>query len=74
LLTFDPLAGLATIDQANLAELTKLTPFDSNELFGLVHSLSDETPDFQPTRAEDRGQLDQKKKVKYPECGHEFTP
>jgi hypothetical protein len=63
LLTFDPLAGLATIDQANLAELTKLTPFDSNELFGLVHSLSDETPDFQPTSAEDQGRLDQKKKL-----------
>jgi hypothetical protein len=39
------LAGLATIDEANLAELNKLAPFDSDELFGLVHSLGEETPE-----------------------------
>src|SRR5215470_8821346 len=60
LLTFDPLSSLATIDQAVLGDLTKLTPFDSDELFGLVHSLSDATPDFQPTGEDEQGKLTRK--------------
>lgn len=31
-------------------------------------------PDFQPTSEDDQFRLDEKAKVKCPECGHEFTP
>jgi len=72
LLTFDPLSSLATIDQAVLADLTKLTPFDSDELFGLVHSLSDATPDFKPTTEEEQGKLTRKTTYTCPKCGNEF--
>lgn len=30
-------------------------------------------PDFQPTPAEEQARLDQKKPIKCPKCGHEFT-
>jgi hypothetical protein len=32
-----------------------------------------QTPDFQPATEEEQGRLDQKKPVKCPKCGHEFT-
>lgn len=33
-----------------------------------------QVPNFSPASAGDQGQLDEKKKVECPECGHEFTP
>lgn len=32
------------------------------------------TPDFQPVGIDEQGRLDEKKKVKCPNCGNEFTP
>ena len=31
-----------------------------------------ETPMFEPVGSDEQGQLDQKKKIMCPECGHEF--
>jgi hypothetical protein len=41
LLTFDPLASLATIDEANLQALIEATKFDNDELSKLVCSMHD---------------------------------
>lgn len=48
-----------------------LTLFDDHELQDLMTVKTE--PDFKPGSEGDQGQLDRKKPVECPECGHEFT-
>jgi hypothetical protein len=62
-------AGLQTIleqlpDASNL-----LASLDSSQVEALLKG-----PDFEPVSADEQAQLDRKKTVECPECGHEFTP
>lgn len=47
----------------------ELTGFDGGEL-----SMAMYEPDFEPVGMEDQSRLDEKKKVRCPECDHEFAP
>ena len=71
------------VDNQGLYEFTQLHGIDLREF--TLPDLPDfdvdvfkagfyETPNFAPGTEEDQGQLDQKKPVVCPECGHEFTP
>lgn len=81
LATLDPIAGLAEIDQDKLATLlaesNALLSDDVIEHIGKMF-IDDFSPDFEPSAAEDQGQLDelneptQKAKHTCPSCGHEF--
>jgi ParB-like chromosome segregation protein Spo0J len=49
--------------------------WDEASVRGLLQEGSaekDDVPDFRPTDEDDQGKLDQKAKIKCPECGHEF--
>ena len=46
----------------------------SRDIAGLNELIGSESPDFQPVGIDEQGRLDQKKPVKCPECGCEFTP
>jgi hypothetical protein len=49
-----------------------LTLFDKDELEGFM--VPTRSPNFEEGSEEDQGQLDRKKPVECPECGHEFVP
>ena len=51
--------------------LADLTGYDAEERERLATQFH--VPDFQPVGADEQGRLDQKKPVKCPKCGHEFT-
>ncbi|HEA65330.1 MAG TPA: hypothetical protein ENI07_00690 [Desulfobacterales bacterium] len=71
------LAELAERDNDKLSELLselkvldidmELTAFALNEIDFMVNS------NFEPGTEDEQGRLDQKKPIKCPECGHEFT-
>jgi len=46
-----------------------LTSLDSSQVEALLKG-----PDFDPVSADGQSQLDKKKAIECPECGHEFTP
>ena len=48
-----------------------ITGFDAGAMETLMTQFH--TPDFQPASVDEQGRLDQKKPVKCPKCGHEFT-
>jgi hypothetical protein len=77
LLTIDPIAGMAAMDDEKFRELVAEVEFASEEARASVEHAGAEAgvipPNFQPTSAEDQGRLDQKKPVQCPKCGHEFT-
>lgn len=54
----------------NQAEIDLLLADDAEILKGLLMDV----PDFEPVGVDQQGRLDEKAKVKCPECGHEFTP
>jgi ParB-like chromosome segregation protein Spo0J len=56
---------------AMLAQL-QLEEFDIEEIGFSQEELDRLSPDFAPAGIEDQGRLDEKAKVKCPECGHEF--
>jgi ParB-like chromosome segregation protein Spo0J len=49
-------------------ELANATGFDDAEIAALA------VPDFSPASEDEQGRLDEKAKVRCPECDHEFTP
>jgi hypothetical protein len=49
-----------------ILEITGFSPGEVNELI--------DAPEFRPGTLKDQQRLDEKKKVRCPECGHEFTP
>lgn len=80
-------AELAEWDEPGLAEMLRslqseedpgifaATGFADGEVDELLGRLGDDmVPDFQPADVEDQARLDEKVKVKCPECGHEFSP
>lgn len=62
------LSELLTALQIEGSDLTVLG-FDDAQLEALVGE-----PNFEPTSEDEQGRLDQKKPIKCPECGAEFTP
>jgi len=59
---------LLKISQEN-EEMLKYTGFDDMEIFTLLKNV-----EFNPDLEENQGKLDEKKKVKCPNCGEEFEP
>ena len=78
LATLDPLAAMANADAAKLEDLLREVQTGSEALAGMIAKLAEDEgitpPDFQPGGVEDQGKLDEKAKIKCPECGHEFAP
>lgn len=77
LLTFDPLGGMATMDEAKFRELVADVEFGSAEVKAAMDKVSTDAgitrPEFQPVGIDEQGRLDQKTPVTCPKCGHEFT-
>ena len=77
LLTFDPLAMMATADQGQLLNLLQSTQFADQAVNDMLEALAngepDVMPDFEPGSIDDQGRLDEKKPIECPECGHHFT-
>ena len=61
------LAELAATDKGLLG-----TAFSGDDLQSLLDDLAG--PMFDPATIDEQGRLDEKKKCRCPECGHEFTP
>jgi hypothetical protein len=78
LLTLDPLAGMAESDRDALAGLLATVESESEAVRNLLARLAEDSgitpPDFDVAGLEEQGRLDQKKTVKCPDCGREFTP
>jgi hypothetical protein len=78
LATYDPLAKLATTDDAQFARLLDQVQSEDAAVQAFLAQLAADEgitpPDFQPVGVEEQGRLDEKAKVTCPECGHEFTP
>lgn len=79
LATLDPLAALAEADTAALDKLLRdIRTGNDPRLDAMLAELAADQgiapPDFQPTSADEQGQLDKTTRIKCPECGHEFTP
>jgi len=70
----DAATGMATIDSAALDLLLADLQTDSVAIDQMLKDLlaTVVVPDFDPVGIEEQGQLDEKAKVKCPECGHEF--
>lgn len=64
----DALAKTLAALQIEDEELAKATGFDDAEIAALA------VPDFSPASEDEQGRLDEKAKVRCPECDHEFTP
>ena len=64
----DALAQTLAALQIEDEELAKVTGFDDAEIAALA------VPDFSPASEDEQGRLDEKAKVRCPECDHEFTP
>lgn len=76
--TFDPITGFADSNSEILDSLLRETVTDDPEIMTLLDVIAKEggvtPPSFEAGSEEDQGQLDEKKKIACPECGHEFTP
>jgi ParB-like chromosome segregation protein Spo0J len=64
----DALAQTLAALQIEDEELAKATGFNDAEIAALA------VPDFSPASEDEQGRLDEKAKVRCPECDHEFTP
>lgn len=62
------------ITQESALKFTDTLSIEWEEIRLPVGDLIMVTPDFEPVGIEDQGRLDEKAKVKCPECGHEFSP
>lgn len=78
LLTLDPLAAMAQPDMDSLLSLLSDTEFNDQAVKDMLEALANgenqPMPNFEPVGPDEQGRLDEKAKVKCPECGHEFTP
>jgi ParB-like chromosome segregation protein Spo0J len=77
LATLDPLAAMAEADAVKLEELMREIDTGCEALQVMVAKLAEDTgivpPDFQPTDAASQPNLDKKKSISCPACGHTFT-
>jgi ParB-like chromosome segregation protein Spo0J len=81
LATMDPLTAMAAADEAKLAELLDGLKFESEAVGRMLIDVFDSvsgaaatpSPDFEPVGAESQDRLDERSKVRCPECGHEFS-
>jgi hypothetical protein len=77
LVTLDPLAAMATTNAKVLEELLLNLEAKRPELEDLLAQIAKNEgispPDFEPAGLDDQSRLDEKAKIKCPECGHEFT-
>jgi hypothetical protein len=74
LATFDPIGALAVTDHEKMDELlADIQGADDVELVQFLASLASGVPAFVPGENE-QNRLDEREKVKCPECGHEFAP
>ena len=75
--TLDPIAGMAATDKQKLDELFQSFNSDNENVQKLIAEIGANEgimpPDFQPVGIDEQGRLDEKKKVKCPECGCEFA-
>ncbi len=62
-------AGLQAVLEQIPDASSLLASLDSSQVEALLKG-----PDFEPVSADEQSQLDKKKTVECPECGHEFTP
>lgn len=78
LAVFDPLGTLAEADREKLKGLLDSVQAQNGDVQSLLANLAEssgiEPPAFAPAGETLQGRLDEKTKVKCPECGHEFTP
>ncbi len=78
LATLDPLAAMAATDREMLADLLAGIERQDDGIAQLLATLAEEQgitpPDFAPVGIEEQSRLDEKSRVRCPECGHEFTP
>ena len=78
LATLDPLAAMATADPKALDALLRDVQTSSEAVAAMLVGLAETNgiipPNFEPASEDEQGRLDEKAKVKCPECGHEFTP
>tara|TARA_Y100000310_G_scaffold332020_1_gene406746 strand:- start:1237 stop:1638 length:402 start_codon:yes stop_codon:yes gene_type:complete len=78
LATHDPLGAMARNDQDALMGLLQSVKSEDRAVTDMLEALANnETepmPDFEPVPESEQSRLDEKAKVKCPECGHEFTP
>jgi hypothetical protein len=73
----DRTGELAGYDPVILDSLLRDVNTGCEELQAMLAELAEETgvtpPNFDPATADEQGRLDEKAKIKCPECGHEFT-
>ena len=78
LATLDPLAGMAEADPAALQALLAEVDLKAPDLEALALDLKEllilDEPEFPPADGSGQPRLDEKKKIRCPECGHEFSP
>ena len=78
LATFDPISGMAAMDEEKFRELLSEVEFASKEARAAVERVATDAgitpPDFQPVSADEQGRLDQKAPVTCPKCGEVFSP
>jgi len=76
LASFDPLTSLAAYDKETLDLLLKEVSTGDAAVEKMLADLAAQEgiipPDFQPVGIDEQGRLDEKAKVKCPECGCEF--
>lgn len=73
LATFDPLAGMATVDEELLRQLSDGVTWEAPELSELVNALLEDVPQFgEDDEPDPLDELKEKPKTQCPECGHEF--
>ena len=77
LATLDPIAAMAGTDANKLEDLLAGLDTDNEALQQMLGDLAAQEgikpPDFEPVDESTQGQLDEKKPIQCPECGHEFT-
>jgi hypothetical protein len=77
LATVDPLSSLAEADSGLLESILHDVNSGNDAVRKMLAQLAEDEgiipPDFQPVGIEEQGKLDEKAKVKCPECGHEFS-
>jgi hypothetical protein len=81
LVTLDPLASMAQIEQDTLLKLLDSARFEDDGVNAMLEALANGAyeslaliPNFEPVGIDEQGLLDEKANVTCPECGNEFAP
>lgn len=78
LATFDPVGSLAATDSAAIDDLLREVSSEDAAVQALLSKIAEDAgvipPDFAPVDMDAQKRLDEKARVRCPECGHEFTP